>query len=44
MFRQRVPKNEKWKDIRRREVIQDVVFLIFAVPMTYIGVAITMCF
>ena len=43
MFRQRIPKNEKWEDIRRREAIQDVVFLIFAVPVVYIGLVFTMC-
>jgi len=44
MFRQHVPKNERWEDIHRREFIQNVTFFIFIIPVGYLGVVCAMSF
>ena len=42
MIQFRTPKNERRKDIRRRELIYDVAFFIFIIPVGYFGVVCAM--
>jgi len=38
----RVPRNEKWETIRRREMVKDTVFVILATPVAYVFVVMVM--
>jgi hypothetical protein len=38
----RVPRNEKWETIRRREMVKDTVFVILAAPFAYAFVVMVM--
>ena len=42
MFFRKLPKNEKWETIRKRELRNDIVFTILAIPAIYVFV-VCMC-
>ncbi len=42
MFFRKPPKNEKWETIRKRELRNDIVFTILAIPAIYVFV-VCMC-
>ena len=39
----RVPRNEKWETILRREMVKDTVFVILAMPVAYAFVVMALC-